>query len=215
MYKQTVVNLQQQENQAEDNTYYIYQLHKNIAKTNFYNEVVPDDPLAKEDFQGEDYKIYFEENFNEIGNNIINFVAFLSQKVEQLAEAYQEAQTDAEAYRNHADDLEGNHQSSADLDKLQLQKKIKQLQEGIKQYEMALEHSNNKLKKVKELLRKEQEGSTLREKIKELEETVVLKDGKLKELEKQQMDRSQLSSKTKDSKKPASNLKDSKVYKRG
>lgn len=75
---------------------------------------------------------------------------------------------------------------------------------------MALEHANTKLKKVKDLLKKEQEGSTLREKVKELEEGIIQRDLKLKEIERQNMERSQLSTKTKDSKakNPPSNLKE-------
>lgn len=88
MYKQAVVNLQSMDNQgaAEDNIFYLYQLHKNIALTKFYGEIIPDDPVARDDFQEEDYQLYFEENFNDIGNNIIHFVAFLSKKVEETSE---------------------------------------------------------------------------------------------------------------------------------
>lgn len=65
---------------------------------------------------------------------------------------------------------------------------------------MALEHANTKLKTVKELLKKEQDGNHYREKVRELEEGIMLRDQKLKEIEKQSMEKSQLSSKTKESK---------------
>lgn len=48
--------------------------------------MVPDDPVADEEFKEEDYKTHFEQNFNEIGNDIINFVSFLSTKLEESTE---------------------------------------------------------------------------------------------------------------------------------
>lgn len=78
---------------------------------------------------------------------------------------------------------------------------------------MALEHSENKAKKIKDLLKKEQSGNHLREKLKALEEEIINKDKKIKEIERSNLEKSQLSTKTKDSKKGTntSNVKE-KVY---
>lgn len=66
---------------------------------------------------------------------------------------------------------------------------------------MALDHAEQKMKKVKDQLKKEQNGNPLREKIQQMEDELIQRDKKIRDLEKSGLEKSQLSSKTKDSKK--------------
>ncbi len=70
MFKQTAADMQKNTNvtQLEDNIFYIYQLHKNIASLPFYDQIIKNDPLTNQDYPEEEYRVYFEENYNEIGN---------------------------------------------------------------------------------------------------------------------------------------------------
>lgn len=46
MFKVALKDIDEKEIQSEDNLYYILQLHKNIASSMYYEEVVPDDPVS-------------------------------------------------------------------------------------------------------------------------------------------------------------------------
>ena len=43
----------QNENEVEDNVGFIFEIHKNIAATPFYKDVVQDDPLLDQDVDQE------------------------------------------------------------------------------------------------------------------------------------------------------------------
>lgn len=140
MYKQAAADLQKNTNatQLEDNIYYVYQLHKNIAQLPYYDQIIKDDPLSKEDFPEEDYRVYFEENYNEIGNQIINYVVFLVKTLDET--------------NNELVLTKSNLSQSQLQDEDSYKKQISKQAKAIEQLEMALEHSENRLKKAKEQL---------------------------------------------------------------
>lgn len=84
------INRLTQEQEVEDNIGFIFEIHKNVAMTPFYKEVVQDDPLLEQEVDQEQYEGFFEENYNDIGNNIINYVQYLAANLEEQLTAVEE-----------------------------------------------------------------------------------------------------------------------------
>ena len=79
-----IEKLKQENPEVEDNIDYIKEIHKKIARTPFYVDVVKNDPFNDEELEEEDFEYaeFFEDNYNEIGNNMINYVQFLCTNLE-------------------------------------------------------------------------------------------------------------------------------------
>lgn len=118
------------------------EIHKNIAATQFYKEVVNGDPILEEDIDQEQYEQFFEENYNDIGNNLINYVQYLAanleeqlqsaeekdEKIEELGERLEQLEKELGETKAFCEELQKGHLSGDDADSQEVRKLKKRIQ---------------------------------------------------------------------------------------